>query len=150
MKLVEMSLFDLPMDEYMIGHCISSDFGMGAGIVVMFNKLYNMKNVLTSKYRKHTWFGWGYCIKEFNVYNLITKEFVYGKPTYKSLQQSLHMAKLDMMLNGYTKLGLPLIGCGIDGLVWSQVSPIIESVFADTNIEVTICYLESDKHLLEK
>ena len=42
-------LFTVP-DDYYLAHCISADFGMGAGIVVEFNRRYNMKNILKQKY----------------------------------------------------------------------------------------------------
>ena len=36
-------LFTVPEDYY-LAHCISADFGMGKGIVVEFNKRFDMKN----------------------------------------------------------------------------------------------------------
>jgi hypothetical protein len=42
-------LFSVP-EEYYLAHCISADFGMGKGIVVEFNKRFNMKQVLQTKY----------------------------------------------------------------------------------------------------
>lgn len=33
-------------DEYYLAHCISADFGMGKGIVVEFNRRFDMKNIL--------------------------------------------------------------------------------------------------------
>lgn len=41
-------LFTVP-DDYYLAHCISADFGMGKGIVVEFNKRFNMKQILQSK-----------------------------------------------------------------------------------------------------
>lgn len=145
----EMSLFDLP-EDYMLAHCISSDFGMGAGIVVMFNKLFNMKNVLINKYPRGQWNGIGYVIPEGKVYNLITKEMVYHKPTYQNLKESLECMREDMIIKGYKKLGIPFLGCGIDGLKWSGVYPILEDIFKNTDIEIQLCYLEADKELLNK
>ena len=36
-------------DDYYLAHCISADFGMGKGIVVEFNKRFDMKNKLQVK-----------------------------------------------------------------------------------------------------
>ena len=33
-------------DEYYLAHCISADFGMGKGIVIEFNKRFDMKKKL--------------------------------------------------------------------------------------------------------
>lgn len=38
-------LFTVPEDYY-LAHCISADFGMGKGIVVEFNKRFDMKRKL--------------------------------------------------------------------------------------------------------
>lgn len=40
-----------------------------------------------------------------------------------------------------TKLAMPLIGCGLDKLVWEQVKDVIEDVFEETDIEILICRL---------
>ena len=42
-------LFSVPEDYY-LAHCISADFGMGKGIVVEFNKKFNMKYKLQNKH----------------------------------------------------------------------------------------------------
>ena len=42
-------LFSVP-DDYYLAHCISADFGMGKGIVVEFNKRFDMKHILQTKY----------------------------------------------------------------------------------------------------
>lgn len=42
-------LFVVPEDYY-LAHCISADFGMGKGIVVEFNKRFDMKRRLQAKY----------------------------------------------------------------------------------------------------
>lgn len=42
-------LFSVPEDYY-LAHCISADFGMGKGIVVEFNKRFNMKSKITEMY----------------------------------------------------------------------------------------------------
>lgn len=161
----EMSLFDINInleEPYALAHCISSDFGMGAGIVVMFNKLYDMKAVLKRKYvtMADKWNGEGYVLPEQvtgsrgdctkTVYNMITKRFVYDKPTYYTLQKALESLRSHMMEAGEAKLAMPLIGCGLDGLSWKKVEPMIQDVFRETPIEVVVCYLPKDKHLLMK
>ena len=65
-------------EDYCLAHCISADFGMGKGIVVEFNKRFDRKRKLQSKYpdylNKYTnhRIG-GDCILESGVLNLITK-----------------------------------------------------------------------------
>ena len=78
-------LFTVPEDYY-LAHCISADFGMGKGIVVEFNKRFDMKRKLQLKYPDyinqytHKRIG-GDCLLEDRILNLITKERYFHKPT---------------------------------------------------------------------
>ena len=98
MKYIEKTcdLFSLS-EEYWLVHCISSDFAMGKGIAVDFNKRFGMKTKLTKKYTKNFWRGYGYCleVKGTNVFNLVTKERYWHKPTLTTMRQAL----IDMKLN---------------------------------------------------
>ena len=147
LKVKQKDLFKLPK-KYYLAHCISSDFGMSGGIVLLFNKYFDMKNILQSNYEK-TWNDEGYCIKEGRVYNLITKELVGEQPTYEHLFDALYQMAHDVQTRGIKKVAMPLIGCGIDGLVWSEVEPIIKEAFHGVDCKILVCYLERDKHLLE-
>ena len=39
---------------------------------------------------------------------------------------------------------MPRIGCGIDGLCWSKVKKIIKSVFENSNISISVYYLDKE------
>ena len=39
------------------------------------------------------------------------------------------------------KLSMPRIGCGLDRLNWSLVKEMIEEVFEDSGIDITVYYL---------
>lgn len=134
-------------EDYYLAHCISADFGMGHGIVVEFNKRFNMKNILKSKYPDYLDFFCnehkkqydGDCILEGRVLNLITKERYYGKPTYKSMRSALEWMKSVCKSNDIEKIAMPVIGCGLDKLKWDMVSVIIKEVFEETDIEILVC-----------
>ena len=141
-------LFSVP-DEYYLAHCISADFGMGKGIVVEFNKRFNMKNRLIKMFDgdvTHAWDGngkqghpQGVCFKVDKVLNLITKRNYWLKPTYKTLTEALiSMSEICMDYN-ITKIAMPIIGCGLDRLQWNKVSEIIKDVFSNTDIEILVC-----------
>lgn len=134
-------------DEYYLAHCISADFGMGKGIVVEFNKRYNLKNVLVKKYPNYIkeW-DCNYeednpCILEDRVFNLITKRNYWGKPTYITLEDSLIAMKSIALLHGINKIAMPKIGCGLDKLEWNKVKEIITNTFEDMDIEILVCSL---------
>lgn len=130
--------------EYYLAHCISADFGMGKGIVIEFNKRFDMKRNLQSKYPDYIneWHRrkWSFnCILEDKVFNLITKERYFHKPTYDSLYGALNLMKFISIQKGITKIAMPIIGCGLDRLQWDKVSEIIKEIFKDTDIEILVC-----------
>lgn len=139
-------LFSVPEDYY-FAHCISADFGMGKGIVVEFNKRYDMKKKLQKKYPDylnqftHKKIS-GDCILEDNVFNLITKERYYQKPTMKTMNLALTKMKEICLTNNIHKIAMPTIGAGLDKLSWDSVSKEIQSIFRDTDIEILVCKLK--------
>jgi O-acetyl-ADP-ribose deacetylase (regulator of RNase III) len=151
MKITEVKqdLFTVSKD-YILVHCISADFAMGAGIAKEFTKrgvkdyLLNDLIVLTPERERV-----GECVVSFETgwvaeFNLITKEKYWHKPTYDTLRKSLLSAKevivsLDDRYGAMVKLAMPHIGCGLDRLSWTKVKAIIEEIFADTDIEILVC-----------
>lgn len=136
-------LFEVPQG-YCLAHCISADIAMGAGIATQFNKYYNMKERLKNYYYKMYDLYPGISIKVDNVFNLITKEKGYEKPTYEYLTEALENMREDIKEMGIKKLAMPKIGCGLDGLKWNIVKSLIKSTFEDMDIEILICIREED------
>ena len=132
-------LFTVSEDYYLV-HCISADFGMGRGIVVEFNKRFDMKNKLQKKYGSYLQrYTNGDCILEDKVFNLVTKPQYWSKPTYSSMRNALISMKDKCKEYKITRVAMPIIGCGLDRLEWSKVSEIIKEVFEDTDIEILVC-----------
>lgn len=140
--------------DYMLVHCISSDFKMGAGIAVAFTNM-GVKAELMERYPRENfdagtrWRGHGYCLKTSagnasdkhkGVYNLITKNFYYDKPTYKTIEDALLSLREQCVANHDKKIAMPFIGCGLDSLSWLSVSEIVKNVFKDTDIDILVCY----------
>ena len=137
-------LFSVP-DDYYLAHCISADFGMGKGIVVEFNKRFDMKHKLQTKYPNfvndyhHNRWG-GMALIEGRVINLITKERYYEKPTIITMRLALQkMKKICVETGIINKIAMPTIGAGLDRLHWDDVVKQIENVFGDTDIEILVC-----------
>ena len=136
-------LFSVPEDYY-LAHCISADFAMGKGIAVEFNRHFDMKNKLKAHYpdyldqwqREKKRSG---CILAGRVFNLITKERYFQKPTYETLRGALECMKALCVQKGVRQAAMPVIGCGLDRLAWEQVSAVIQDVFSDTGIEILVC-----------
>lgn len=161
-KYIEGNLFD--QEDCYFAHCISRDCALGAGIAVEFNKRYNMREKLLKK----PYLNESKCICIDNVFNLITKERSWEKPTYTNLYTSLEIMFYQIAIRRVKgdastirkKLAIPLIGCGLDGLNWNNVEMLIEAAFYinqnnDTlpsiaDLEIVVCYLPKDKKMIEQ
>lgn len=132
-------------EDYYFAHCISADFGMGKGIVKEFNKRFDIKNKLQSAFPDYLE-QWqknecsSDCLLEGKVFNLITKERYFYKPTYKTLQGALEVMYKLCKTKTITKVAMPRIGCGLDRLQWDKAADIIKNVFQDLDIEILVCY----------
>lgn len=139
-------LFTVP-DDYFLCHCVSADFALGAGIARRFAEL-GVKEELKAMAALQggiQWDGVGFCIptlapRPHGTFNLVTKEKYNYKPTLRTLRQALaDMADDDWLYESDAKIAMPKIGCGLDKLNWSDVEPLIQSIFANTNIEILVC-----------
>lgn len=123
-------------------HCISRDYALGAGIAVEFDKRYDMRNRLLKLAKEKPETLDEKYIEVENVFNLITKEKYWQKPSYKSLEESLLEMKEKLSKNkNIKKLVIPKIGCGLDRLSWDKVEPMVQEIFKDLDIEIVVCYL---------
>lgn len=140
MKLVEkqFNLFDVD-DSYRLAHCISSDCRMGAGIAVEFQNRFNLRDQLLSIPAEQRIYPASHRVGR--VYNLMTKNRYFDKPTYTTLSVALEKLKHQLIWDDVKKIAIPRIGCGLDGLNWACVRQIIERTFEDTDIEILVCYL---------
>lgn len=131
-------------ETYYLAHCISADFGMGKGIVVEFNRRFDMKNRLLQKRPNYlnSWLYYGLqgdCILEGRVLNLITKERYWHKPTYLSMRLALEEMRVLCEKHNIKKIAMPIIGCGLDRLEWDNVSKMIRGMFESYDIEILVC-----------
>jgi O-acetyl-ADP-ribose deacetylase (regulator of RNase III) len=132
-------LFELDGDGVYFAHCISADFALGAGIATKFNQKYQMKSKLFTAYPNGA--NGEVCILIDNVFNLVTKQRYYYKPTIESLTRSVVAMKKLCLELGIKTLAMPKIGCGLDRLNWDEVKEMLNEVFSDTDIKIIIRYL---------
>jgi hypothetical protein len=130
-------LFTMPQGYY-LAHCISADFSLGAGIAKAFDSVYNMKFKLFKNYPDYE-YKFGDALLVDNVFNLVTKNKCWHKPTYESLRESLEMVREQLDFLDITKLAMPKIASGLDRLEWTKVYEIICEVFEDADVEIVIC-----------
>lgn len=127
-------LFSVPEDYFFV-HCVSADFALGKGIALEFKKRFDMKKKLKTCGQS------GKCILIDRVFNLVTKETFRRKPTMESMTECLQELKQQVTEKGIKKLAMPLIGCGLDGLEWHEVSEQVRGIFSDTDVELLVCHL---------
>ena len=139
-------LFAVP-EDYCLAHCISADFAMGKGIVLEFNRRFDMKRLLRQRYpnyladyRQNA--TGGDCLREGRVLNLITKERYFQKPTLATMEAALRRMRELCLEEGIAKVAMPTIGAGLDRLAWGEVSTLVQGVFGDTGIEILVCRLK--------
>ncbi len=104
-----------------------------------FDEIYKMRFKLFNRYGKTSeTMRVGQALRVDNVFNLVTKERYFHKPTYEYLEKCLIDMKKQMQDLEITKVAMPKIGCGLDKLDWNKVESIIKKVFADMEIEITV------------
>ena len=138
----EGDLLKLPRTYY-LAHCISADFALGAGIAKQINDVFQMRFKLNNRFGnvpERYRVGKTYLVD--NVFNLVTKEKYWHKPTYRSLKCGLYKMKDIIVEKNISRLAMPRIGCGLDKLCWDNVADIIKEVFGNTDIEITVYSLQ--------
>jgi hypothetical protein len=131
-------LFSVDFKKYTPAHCISSDCRMGAGIAVPMRKKFGLSRLVdfSDAVLKHPT-----CIFHNDVYNLITKEKYWHKPTYQSIEAALLVMKRHALDFDKKFIAMPKIGSGLDGLSWPRVREIVKEIFKDTDIEILVCFV---------
>lgn len=132
-------LFNMDFNVWTPAHCISVDCQMGAGIAVLMNKMFKLSNMRNSNYR--FLFVPGIMVYYNKVFNLITKEKYYDKPTYEDFIKAVVDMRNYAVKNGIKNIVMPRIGCGIDKLDWNKVKYIIQNVFKNTDTNILVKYL---------
>ncbi len=140
----KMNLMDVPQGWW-IAHCISADFALGAGVAKQIADQFNMKEMLNKLWginsKMHGNWSAPCCLPCGNVFNLVTKERYFYKPTLDALRSALEEMRDFANNMGVKRIAMPKIGCGLDRLNWENVSPMIQDIFKDTDVEVMVCYL---------
>ncbi|KAJ8964160.1 hypothetical protein NQ314_005087 [Rhamnusium bicolor] len=132
------NLFSVPLD-FSLAHCVSADMHMSKGIARSFKKKFQSQDFLLSQQQGPGGVAFLSDSSRY-IYYLVTKKHFSDKPTYDGLYLSLLHLKTVVLTHGVTKLTIPALGCGLDGLEWPRVRSIILSCFADTDLEILVCH----------
>lgn len=137
-----------------ICHCISADAAMGAGVALALVRKYpDLKSTVQSVLKTtHLDTSVGHVVFYADSYshiliaNMVTKQNYWDKSTtmpsghyLKNLKECLENVRSVMDGLNEKKLVMPKIGCGLDRCDWNDVLRLIDKVFGDSNIEITVC-----------
>lgn len=137
------NLFDYEND-YALAHCISADFALKTGIAKAFQDRYSTRDELMRLFPHRQWTGKGYCLLTNNekVFNLVVKGAYFEKPSLITVKAALAHMKEIAEEKGIWKIAMPRIGYGYDGLEWQDIKDEIMDMFAGTDFDIRIVYLE--------
>ena len=126
--------------EVSMCHCVSEDLAMGAGIAVLFKKKFGRVNDLRSQGAR---VGQAAVLPKMGqqhafVYYLVTKRRYFQKPSMRNLVASCEWMRDHAVRNQVRTLAMPLLGCGLDGLVWEEVEEMLRDVFSLTGIRLQV------------
>ena len=139
-----------------ICHCISADAAMGAGVALALVRKYpDLKPAVQSSLRMahpDTLVGrvafYADSYSHTLIANMVTKRNYRDKSTtmpsghyLKNLRECLENVRNIMDGLNEKKLVMPKIGCGLDRCDWNDVLQLINDVFGDSDIEITVCVL---------
>ncbi|KAG5884268.1 hypothetical protein JTB14_021325 [Gonioctena quinquepunctata] len=69
---------------------------------------------------------------------MITKYRYYEKPSYRAVLNALRNFRQMCEVNRDRQIAMPKIACGLDKLKWKTVQAMVEFIFQNSTIEVTI------------
>lgn len=138
-QVVNGDLMTAPRGNVLV-HCISADCALGAGIAKTIDAAYNMREKIYDYYPDDL-IEVGSALLVEDVFNLVTKQNYWGKPTYATLEECLREMRSMMYEFHIQKIAMPKIGCGLDKLEWARVEELIKSIFSEDDVEITVYVL---------
>lgn len=117
---------------------------MGAGIAKEFSKRYpDMYLEYQEVCRKaeftpgsvFTWPGTP------TIFNLGTQFYPGSNASIEWVEQAVSKMVNQAIELNFKTIGMPMIGCGIGGLLWADVGPVIQKIFKPTNIVPVVAYI---------
>lgn len=139
MQEIEEDLFGCGA-ECSLAHCVSRDLAMGKGIAKTFKSLFGGVDELRAQQKRIGECAYLSVGKRF-VYYLVTKERYFHKPTQASLRACLLNLLELCQKHGVRQLAVPRLGCGLDGMQWRNVKPMIADVFANSGVQISVYYV---------
>lgn len=138
MKITELEINIMAVPQgYYLAQGISRDLNFKVGLPALFEKTYNLKEKLAANYDEEIEIGEVYLVD--NVYSLVVKDSSYDRPDRDVLMDALVELRDQMEEDMVTKLAIPKLCCGRNGLEWDDVKAMISFVFGDSDVQILVC-----------
>lgn len=118
----------------MLAHCISADYKLGAGIAVEFNRRFDLKERL-AKLGKNRYPD---CIVVGDVFNLVTKNKYFEKPTYGTMNSAVEMMAKQAYELDVRKIVTYKLGCTRDRMKWEDVEKILREHIIRIGVDIEV------------
>lgn len=142
---IEGDLFNLIGKVDAICHGVNTKGVMGAGIARTFRELFPE---MYEEYADRCASGrlvlggiHAYDADGVVIYNLATQDLPGPVAQLHAVEETLFKMKRSCLKHGYLKVAMPQIGCGIGGLKWERVEPIVQTLFAESEVEMSVVTL---------
>ncbi|KAJ8911550.1 hypothetical protein NQ315_012803, partial [Exocentrus adspersus] len=143
-------LFQVP-NEFALAHCVAQDLKMSRGIAATFKQRFGRVDELRDqKPEVGEVVQLGEDKTGRNILYLITKELSYQQPTYQDVWASLVDLRDALLSQNITKLAIPKLACGLDGLNWRVIRSMLEVIFRFTGIKILVCTFSPAKPTTDK
>lgn len=139
-EIIKKDLFRVD-SKYVIAHCISRDVQMKKGIANTFNRKYPEMQNYVKKNNSNVPGVVRYESSSRTIYNLITKNLYYEKPTRFNFDKAIYLLFEEMESKGEKYLAIPMLGSGLDKLIWKKTEKYIRELSETYDINVLVCKL---------
>lgn len=133
MKMAEvpMNIVTVPQGWY-LACAISADLNFSVGLPKLFNDIYRLEYRIDNA-------KIGDVIIIDNSISLVVKESTFDKADISDLCCVLQSLRSKCEEIGITRLAIPKLCCGNNGLEWKDVKTVIRSIFKGSNVFIMVC-----------
>ena len=132
-RLIEanMNILTIPQGWYTVC-AIAENEDFSIGLPKLFNDTYELKERFENLEMNKSYL-------KGNAFVLVVKKSMYDCVDIEDLMKGLEDLAMFCAEEGVTRLAMPKICCGRNGLVWKDVKRMIKQAFSALNIQIVIC-----------
>ena len=121
----------MPQGWY-LSYAVAADLDFSVGLPKLFNDTYQLEYKLDGSQL-------GDAVVVGNTISLIVKEHSYDKVDIGDLCCALQNLRIKCEEIGVTRLAIPKICCGNNGMKWKEVKTAIKDIFRGSSIFIMVC-----------